>query len=462
MWKPSAVGAGILVLVQLCLGGAPAVAQSPAMHAHYAQPQAPAGLFQTLGGYLSGGPRDVIDSFGFSSGTQGCDMTCDAGCQFPCDGLGCDAGCCDAAGCDGMGKHGRCRGAFCLLGGHDMPYDLAIDGFGIAPESCFDIGGWTQFGYHNRSNGQFNRHPDRLNNHQTWLFMEKIADGDLGVDWGFRVDAMYGVDADEAQAFGNPPGSWDFQNGYDHGIYGFAMPQLYFEIACGDLSVKAGHFFTPLQYEVVAAPDNFFYSHSFTMYFSEPFTHSGALATYQYDPDVILYGGWSAGWNTGFDQFGDGSNFLGGVAMQLSENAVFTWLVTLGDFGKTGDGYSQSLVLDIDLTDRLCYAIQSDLLRVSNFDVTTYGVNQYLLYDINNWLAAGTRAEWWKARGVSYYGLTAGLNIRPTGNLVIRPEVRYQFSPAADDFSGIQNAQNPAGLPVGEGAILGVDAILTF
>src|SRR5690606_9352230 len=101
MWKPSAVGAGILVLVQLCVGSAPAVAQSPVVHAHLAESQAPPGLFQPVGGYLTGGPGDVIDSFGSSSGTQGCDMTCDAGCQFPCDGLSCDAGCCDGAGCDG-------------------------------------------------------------------------------------------------------------------------------------------------------------------------------------------------------------------------------------------------------------------------------------------------------------------------------------------------------------------------
>jgi hypothetical protein len=460
MGKQSAVAAAVVSLLLLSLASNTAPAQSSTVHAHYSQSQAQHGLRETLTSFFRGGSGEYVDGGFGVDGNLGIAPgigACDAGYQFPCDGMGCDG-----IGCDGMGGNHRCRGAFCLFGGHDMPYDLAIDGFGLAPESCFDIGGWTQFGYDNRSTGMFNRHPDRLNNHQTWLFMEKLAVGELGLDWGFRVDAMYGVDADEAQAFGNPAGSWDFQNGYDHGIYGFAMPQLYVEVACEALSVKAGHFLTPLRYESIAAPDNFFYSHSFTGYFSEPFTLSGALATYHYDQDVILYGGWTAGWDTGFNQLNNGSNFLAGAALRLTDSAAFTLLATLGDFGKIGDGYSQSLVLDVDLTDRLCYAIQSDFLRVSNLDVTTFGVNQYLLYDINKWLAVGTRAEWWKARGVSYYGITAGFNIHPTGNLIIRPEVRYQYSPSGNEFSGIQNAQNPAGLPLNEGAILGIDAILTF
>jgi hypothetical protein len=56
------------------------------------------------------------------------------------------------------------------------------------------------------------------------------------------------------------------------------MPQAYVEtnlpIGKG-LSVKVGHFYTLLGYEVVTAPDNFFYSHSYSMQYGEPFTHWG-------------------------------------------------------------------------------------------------------------------------------------------------------------------------------------------
>ena len=67
---------------------------------------------------------------------------------------------------------------------------------------------------------------------------------------------------------------------FDNGIYGWAMPQAYGEVGYGDWSVKVGHFFTPVGYEVVPATGNFFYSHSLTLFNSEPFTHTGVLGTY--------------------------------------------------------------------------------------------------------------------------------------------------------------------------------------
>jgi hypothetical protein len=94
---------------------------------------------------------------------------------------------------------------------------------------------------------------------------------------------MYGIDANNTQAFGNNPGRWDFSGQFQHGEYGWALPQLYLEVAYYDLSVKAGHFYTFIGYEVVPAPDNFFYSHAFTMNNSEPFTHTGALANLRLD-----------------------------------------------------------------------------------------------------------------------------------------------------------------------------------
>jgi len=148
---------------------------------------------------------------------------------------------------------------------------------------------------------------------------------------------------------------------------------------------------------------------------------------------------------------------------------TFTYITTAGDFGKIGSGYSHSMVLDMNLLDDLNYIIQSDLLHTGqgNFDPTgtttnTIGINQYLIYTVSDKLGIGGRTEWWKADGVSYYGITGGVNIKPCANLIIRPEVRYQWSPSANDFSGIANNANPVGLPVDDGAIFGIDAILTY
>ena len=163
------------------------------------------------------------------------------------------------------------------------------------------------------------------------------------------------------------------------------------------------------------------------MFNSEPFTHTGALATYTASDNLTLYGGWTAGWDTGFDRLNGGSNFLGGFSTSVTEDITLTYINTAGNFGWRGDGYSHSIVIDTAVSENLNYVIQSDVLRADEFD--TIGINQYLFYTINDQLRAGTRVEWWKADGVSGYAATWGVNVAPMDNLVVRPEVRYDWSP---------------------------------
>ena len=40
--------------------------------------------------------------------------------------------------------------------------------------------------------------------------------------------------------------------------------------------------------------------------------------------------------------------------------------------------------------------------------------------------------EWWKDGGHSYYEATGGVNIHALKNLVFRPEIREDWSPAND------------------------------
>ena len=306
----------------------------------------------------------------------------------------------------------------------------------------------------------FNSRPGKWGNHQSWIYAEKVADGSCGLDWGFRADFMYGLDADDTQAFGNNDGRWDFDSSdpnywSNHGSFGFAIPQLYAELAYGDWSVIAGHFYTLLGYEVVTAPDNFFYSHAYTMYNSEAFTHTGVLATYAASDNLEVYAGWTLGWDTGFDQFRGGSNFLGGYSVGLGDNVTFTHIITAGDFGVIGDGFSQSLVLDVAVSDNLNYVFQSDILNADTDE--TVGINQYLLYTVNECFGVGSRFEWWKANGASIYAITGGVNFKPSPNTVIRPEVRYQWDPASNNNVFIDSP-----LPSEGDVIFGVDAIYTF
>jgi hypothetical protein len=359
-----------------------------------------------------------------------------------------------------------CYGRSSCFSGHKRelgdPWTLFGNG---CEEPCITIGGWVAGGYYNESNDLFNSDPNRFNNTQSWLFAEKVAESENGeLGFGFRFDGMYGTDANDTQSFGNNPDNFDIAPGFTRGGgYGWAIPQLYLEVAKGDFSVKIGHFYTLIGFEVVTAPDNFFFSHAITMYNSEPFTHTGVLASYAASDNTTLYGGWTAGWDTGFDQFDGGSNFLGGISTSLGDYVSMAYMTTIGNFGARGsDGYMQSLVFDVTLTDKLNYVLQSDLLRVGSTGEDTFGINQYLFYTVSDRMKLGTRVEWWKADtqtgyaphggtlpasgNLSYYEATSGVNYRLTSNLTMRPEYRYDWSEGADYNQGI----------------FGIDFVLTY
>jgi len=342
-----------------------------------------------------------------------------------------------------------CAGTPCGCGGCNAcePWRL--------PQPCFlksrgfEIGGWVSAGVYANDRGAadngplgFNDIAGGFNMHQLWLYAERAADtGGYGTDWGFRVDYVFGVDGPDTQAFGD--GGWDF--GWDSSRdYGSAIPQLYFEFAVNDLKVKFGHFYTLIGYEGVPAVDNFFFSHAYTMYYGEPFTHTGVLAEYPISDRTTAYGGWTMGWDTGFEGLDDASTFLGGLSFAISNRTSLTWALTAGDFGRgAGDIYMNSFILQHQVTDRLTYILQHDLGDNSDLgagDNEWYGINQYLLYDINDCWGAGLRFEWFRdddgtrvvaGNAGDYYALTAGLNWKPNANVIFRPEIRY------DNYDGI-------------------------
>ncbi len=342
-------------------------------------------------------------------------------CDTSCGSGACDAAAgCDMGGCDGSGA--AAEGEAWKL------FQNPILGF--------NVGGWTQLGYHTYNNTLFNKHADNVNLHQAWLYAEKVADGSKGLGLGARIDYLYGVDAQDTQAFGIPNSHWD--NGWDNGIYGHAIPQLYMEAAYGDLSVKVGHFFTLIGYEVVAATGNFFYSHSYTMYNSEPFTHTGALATYSASDSLTVYGGYVLGWDSGFEDNGDA--FLGGYSIDLSDNVNYNNQYVIGRFGKDEVGFMSSAILTSTLSDSLTHVLWVDYLDSDgtgrSVERQTFDVNNYLLLALSDNVTWGNRLEWYNIdKGVygvtagrsDVYAFTTGLNVGLGSNLLFRPEVRWDW-----------------------------------
>ncbi len=191
------------------------------------------------------------------------------GCEAPagCDDPSCDSGCSSCDSC-GIGSGGL------LSSMHDKLVCAELgDQWTLFGEHCgWSAGGWTNIGYHsNNTQFNFNNYANRTQLQQQWLWAQKVADGSEGLGLGGRIDYLYGTDAPDTQAFGIPNNHWD--NSWDNGgAYGHALPQVYFEAAYGDTSVKVGHFFTIIGQEVVQATGNFFYSRQFTFYNAEPFT----------------------------------------------------------------------------------------------------------------------------------------------------------------------------------------------
>jgi hypothetical protein len=455
--------------------------------------------------------------------SESCDPVCTNGCYAGsachaaggCNGGCCDTGCCTTGCCDtgcddGCGCDDACECG--CNGGEDEVWRL----FGDVPlipgatgDCCHDplsffIGGWIQGGITGNGDGNrssqgnypvpFNQVSDGfIFNQAPYIYAEKVADtGGEGFDWGMRVDYVFGTDAADTQAFGDE--GWDF--GWNSSRdYGSAIPQLYADLAYNNVNLRLGHFYTIIGYEVVPAIGNFFYSHAYTMNYGEPFTHTGALASLKPDDTWTYYGGYTFGWDSGFDNHADAHTFLGGVSYAWEDIGTLAWMVNTGRFGDgeglpeggvASDGYiyMNSLVGTVNLTDEIQYVIQHD--SATNWDVTGaegaqwYGINQYLFIDLTDEVRFGARLEWFDDQdgarvgahpfavpaagaGVGptegdYYAATIGLNVRPHANFVVRPELRWDF------FDG----DAPAGLlPFDDGNeddlfTAGVDGVLQF
>ena len=383
----------------------------------------------------------------------------------PSESTSCSDDSCDTSGCDSLGS--GCGAGFGLLGCCDLgdPWRL------IEPGPCgWNIGGWSNVGYHSANTQKnFNNYDGRVQLQQQWFYAEKVADGSEGLGLGGRIDYLYGTDAPDTQAFGVANNHWD--NGFDNGgAYGHAIPQAYGQVAYGDLSVKVGKFFTIVGQEVVAATGNFFYSRQFTFYNAEPFTHTGALATYKVNDETEVYNGWVSGWDSGFER--NGSAYIGGFKRQLTENSSFYYSTVLGRFGKetAEDGSVHNFIFTSALNDRWTYISQTDVLYTTDGTGSTFrntfGNINYLLYKVNDCVSIGQRFEWFNfggnapvfanAQNNDLYNYTVGINYRATANLMFRPEVRWVFDRDRTIPLGVlESGKNSQ-------AIFGTDMIFTF
>ncbi|MFN0053513.1 MAG: outer membrane beta-barrel protein [Planctomycetales bacterium] len=358
-------------------------------------------------------------------------------------------------------------------------------GNNVLKDNGWKLSGHSAWGYQNAPDGSFDGHGPFLsqqgwgqfNLNQQYLYIEKIANGKDGLDWGVRFDVMYGTQGFEGQSFGNiDAGHWDYLNGFDHGAYNWALPQLYGEVAYGDLSVKLGHFYTIVGYEVVPSTGNFFMSRQLTFFNSEPFNHTGALATYKANDKLTLLGGWVLGWDTGFYQYNQGNSFLGGATYAVDEKTTFVYSMAAGNFGWRGQGAINSMILSRQWTEKFATVAQFDVFNSNlvladgtpaDFNTSAGGFTPrdsvsfitYAFYDLNSKVKGGVRYEWYKPDGTSYNTFTFGLNYKPYSNVIIRPEARIMWAPGNQNI--YTGAHGYSGQLFNQ-TVFGIDAIVTF
>ncbi|MDR0871358.1 MAG: porin [Planctomycetaceae bacterium] len=300
---------------------------------------------------------------------------------------------------------------------------------------------------------------------QLWLNLGKQADTSHGFDWGFEAEYVFGQDAWISQ-------SWNdalFDYGWQSGDYYSSIPQLYFQLAYGDWSVKAGKYETLVGTESFRAKDFFFYSHS-QCFLSEPYSHSGALA--EYTPNEKLYAafGYTTGGDSSFENRYDDHGVLANVSYQFTPKLNLSYAVLytrysnqalypgLAQRGNAGENlYFQTVYANYALSKKITYMFQWDWggakLRQDGTHRIMYGINNYLLYHINKNWSIGARAEWAKDKhgdylgyyGGEFFGLTLGLNWQPHRNLKLTPEIQYDRTNGSRPFNYGTDAEQVSG-----------------
>jgi hypothetical protein len=394
----------------------------------------------------------------------------------------------------------------------------------VFKDNGIEIGGWMNGGAtFNPSHSTFGYNGpvtfgDRANQaqfNQFNIFLKRdVVNSGKSWDLGFRADFMFGTDAIFTQAYGNPSldpttgnahstrGDWDLNILNTGRNYGVALPQAFVEIyapIANGLTIKAGHFYTPIGFESVPAPNNFFYSHAYTMQYGEPFTHTGVLTHYNVDKNIVfmsgaITGSGTGGWDGNFNRNMSNWGGIGGVTYTTDDKRSSLNMAGTGSQQSArNDAFwgMYSVVAKHMITPKTHFILQHDHGYADNITVNGqtqqaqwYGVNTHLYQDVLHDLSIGVRGEWFRdAQGfrvtnpgrvaaalgtnsqsfavhgaqnvafglpADYYAVTIGANWKPAKRLKIdtkalqqfnvRPNIRYD---RADALS--QSAYTPFG-----------------
>ncbi len=309
---------------------------------------------------------------------------------------------------------------------------------------------------------------------------------------GFKFQGMYGTDARYTHFLG------EFDNVTHHrpqldvveAYLNYHLPML----TKDGVDVKVGQFVTMEGAEVIYAPANFFYSHSYIFNFGIPFKHTGILTTTHVSSLLDLHLGVTTGVNTTFGHDGDNNDaisFHGGIGLNLLKGDLTIAATThIGpELPRNTPGvdpnndlrYLNDITAVWKVTKKLTSTTDLNYIHDDGLNASGWGVAQYFTYTLNDQWSVGIRGEVWKDRDgafvaafpgtqdfvnlekglpntaiaygpTTYYAVTLGANYKPPvekrfEGLVLRPEVRWDWSSDTNAFdAGTKDHQFTAGI----------------
>lgn len=320
------------------------------------------------------------------------------------------AGGCAATGC-GCGVGGPLGKVFDKLGSLSLT-DVFNDSCGnnVIKNAGFKLGGNIAASYamnYNNPQDRFNgpvTWPDRSNEaqlNQLWLYGERVTDtSNKDWDWGARGDIFYGSNA----RLTTESGLEEPRLNSSRGLYGIAIPQFYGDIAYKKWKLRVGHFISPIGYFTVDTTQNFFNTIPYTYQWGEPFTHTGAMLTWQVTDSLVVSSGMIKGWDN-FDGHNPHMNNLTTWGYTFKDKSNLTQVIVASQepnfYQAFTQRYYQSLVYTKPIDDNWTWVSQTDFgtQRGATYDNKTanwYGWNNYLYYKANDCWTWGANFEWWR------------------------------------------------------------------
>jgi hypothetical protein len=267
------------------------------------------------------------------------------------------------------------------------------------------------------------------------------------IDVGGRIDMAFGTDS---RFFRSTPGT-GFDSDWDTSrFYGFAMPQLYGDLQINKLILRGGHFLYPCGAESIMAPDNFFYSHSYTFLYGQPTTLTGGMLKYNVNDRFALLGGLDTGWNNFGDPNGKAGFFGGFNWTSKDEKTTLNYVLSLSNQQPAGVDSTRThtcLCLTRKLSDKWTYGLENDVGADSfsvaaGTDTQWFSLINYFTYQINDCWGLGLRYEWLRDdEGIivippsapfggapgNWNDISLGLKYTPNKNVMVRSEIRYDW-----------------------------------